>query len=95
MRLGVREASQASFRRQLFTDATIEVDGRVWAVHRATLACASPVFESMFSSNMLEGERPEAVEAVSAVHTMCAPKQELIQKSAEDCACLTHECRNE
>ena len=68
MRLGVRQASQASFRRHVFTDATIEVDGRVWAVHRATLACASPVFESMFSSNMLEGERPEAIEAVSAVH---------------------------
>ena len=69
MRLGVRQASQAALRQQLFTDATIEVDGRVWPVHRATLACASPVFESMFSSHMLEGERPEAIEAVSAVTT--------------------------
>ncbi|KAL0018904.1 hypothetical protein WJX77_006260 [Trebouxia sp. C0004] len=55
MRLGVQEASQASFRRQLFTDATIEVDGRVWAVHRATLACVSPVFMSMFIRSLAVG----------------------------------------
>jgi len=88
MRLGLREASQASFKRQLFTDATIEVDGRVWAVHRATLACASPVFESMLSSNMLEGNCPEAIEAVSTVRTMCPPQQEPLQKDCEDCLCI-------
>ncbi len=40
----------------LFTDATVTVHGQEFQVHKHVLASTSPVFERMFSSEMLEGE---------------------------------------
>ena len=47
---------QAMYQQQLFTDATILVEGHTLPAHRAVLAAASPVFERMFSSHMQEGQ---------------------------------------
>ncbi len=55
MRYDMATASQAMFNK-MCTDATIIMDDRSWAVHRAVLACASPVFQRMFSSGMQEGD---------------------------------------
>ena len=46
---------QTMYQQQLFTDATISVQGQTLRAHRAVLAAASPVFERMFSSQMQEG----------------------------------------
>ncbi len=36
------------FQEELFTDATVGVEGKVWCVHRAILASASPVLKDFF-----------------------------------------------
>lgn len=53
----VGSSMQAMYHRQLFSDATIQVEGQTLHAHRAVLAAASPVFERMFSSQMQEGQR--------------------------------------
>ena len=40
---------------ELYTDATLVVEGQDIPVHRAVLAANSPVFKQMFISNMREG----------------------------------------
>ena len=47
---------QAMYKQQLFTDATVSVEGQLFHAHRAVLATASPVFERMFKSHMQEGK---------------------------------------
>lgn len=49
-------AMRSMYEQQLFTDATLVVEGKRLHAHRAVLAAASPVFLRMFSSQMQEGE---------------------------------------
>ncbi len=56
MRYDITTAKHAMFNDRMFTYATIIVDDRSFAVHRAILACASPFFQRMFSSGMQEGQ---------------------------------------
>ena len=51
-------AMRGMYEQQLFTDATILVQGQQLHVHRAVLAAVSPVFQRMFSSQMQEGGTP-------------------------------------
>ena len=44
------------YQQQMYTDAIIVVKGQTLHVHRAILACASPVFARMFTSEWHEGE---------------------------------------
>lgn len=48
---------RSMYEQQLFTDATLVVQGQKLHAHRAVLAAASPVFLRMFSSPMQEGEQ--------------------------------------
>ncbi len=56
MNLQAGSSTQTMYQQQLFTDATILVQGRTLRLHRAVLAAASPVFERMFCSHMQEGQ---------------------------------------
>ena len=53
---GLACASQQMLHEDLFTDAVLMVEGQGIAVHRAVLAANSPVFKSMFKSQMSEGK---------------------------------------
>ena len=55
---------------RLFTDATVTVAGQDFQVHKHVLADASPVFERMFSSDMLEGKL--GLPSTSCTATCCS-----------------------
>ena len=53
---GLGQTSQHMLNQQLFTDATLVVQGHSIPVHRAVLAANSPVFYRMFTCQMSEGK---------------------------------------
>ena len=56
MHCGLNQANQQMLQEELFTDATLIVQGHSIAVHRAVLAANSPVFKQLFSCQMTEGK---------------------------------------
>ena len=53
---GLNQTNTKMLQEELFTDATLVVQGHSIAVHRAVLAANSPVFKRLFSCHMTEGE---------------------------------------